>query len=366
MLRNIFRRRKTKEDPEEQKVVEEKTESLAEEKIEVSLEEAPAEVEETDTSVEPEQKKAGWFQRLKSGLSKTRQNLVGRINVLISSKHRIDDELLDEIEEILIQADLGIDTTVNLMDRVRDIVRERGMENPAQLEQLLKDEMLNLFDVEDQRIDVDAQNPFAIMVLGVNGVGKTTTIGKLSARYKQAGKRVLVAAGDTFRAAGTDQLEIWCNRAGVELIKGNQGADPAAVVFDAIHAARARKADVLIVDTAGRLHTQKPLMEELSKIGRVMERELPGSPHEVLLVLDATMGQNAIIQAKMFNEAVPITGIALTKLDGTAKGGIVVAIKNELNMPVKLIGIGQEVDDLRDFSARDFVDALFAEEKIEQ
>jgi fused signal recognition particle receptor len=358
MLSNVFRRRKGEEKSEEPKVVQEP---------EMSAEAAPINMEETTESESP---KVGWFQRLKTGLSKTRKNLAGRISALISSKRKIDNELLEEIEEILIQADVGVKTTLNLMDRVREIVRERGMEDSSELEEILKSEMLKILGEEEYAINVDEalhevsaerseHRPFVIMVLGVNGVGKTTTIGKLAARYKRQGKRVLVAAGDTFRAAGVDQLDIWCNRAGVELIKGNQGSDPAAVVFDAIHAAQARKADVLIVDTAGRLHTKKPLMEELAKIGRVMKRELPGSPHEVLLVLDATTGQNAITQAKMFNEAVPITGIALTKLDGTAKGGIVIAIKDELGVPVKLIGIGQAIDDLRDFSAKDFVEALF-------
>ncbi|MBM3237961.1 signal recognition particle-docking protein FtsY [Candidatus Poribacteria bacterium] len=352
MLRNIFRQRKRQEEkePEEPEVVQE-PESLVEEAALIKVEE----------TAEPELQKVGWFQRLKTGLSKTRKNLTGRISTLISSKRKIDDELLEEIEEILIQADVGVNTTLNLMNRIREIVREQGMEDSSELEEILKSEMLKILGEEEYAINVDKYRPSVIMVLGVNGVGKTTTIGKLAARYRRQGKRVLVAAGDTFRAAGVDQLDIWCNRAGVELIKGNQGSDPAAVVFDSIHAAQARKADVLIVDTAGRLHTKKPLMEELAKIGRVMKRELPGSPHEVLLVLDATTGQNAITQAKMFNEAVPITGIALTKLDGTAKGGIVIAIKDELGVPVKLIGIGQAIDDLRDFSAKDFVEALFAE-----
>ena len=360
MLRNIFRRGKRQEEKEseEPEVVQEPEPSA--EKSGISVEAAPIEVEET---AELESQKRGWFQRLRTGLSKTRKNLTGRISALISSKRKIDDELLEEIEEILIQADVGVNTTLNLMDRIREIVQERGMEDSSELEQILKSEMLNILGEEEYAISVDEHSPFAIMVLGVNGVGKTTTIGKLAARYKQEGKRVLVAAGDTFRAAGVDQLDIWCNRAGVELIKGNQGSDPAAVVFDAIHAAQARGVDVLIVDTAGRLHTKKPLMEELAKIGRVMKRELPGSPHEVLLVVDSTTGQNAITQAKMFNETVPITGIALTKLDGTAKGGIVIAIKDEVGVPVKLIGIGQEIDDLRDFSAKDFVEALFAEEQ---
>ena len=223
--------------------------------------------------------------------------------------------------------------------------------------------MLNVLG-EDAPINVDGGQPHTILVLGINGAGKTTTIGKLAHRFRSEGKRVFVAAGDTFRAAAVDQLAIWCDRAGVELICGGEGADPASVVFDAIEAARSRQADLLIVDTAGRLHTKKPLMDELSKIGRVMGRAIPEAPHEVLLVLDGTTGQNAIMQAKVFNEAVPITGVAVTKLDGTAKGGIVIAVKKEIGAPVRLIGIGEKLDDLRDFVGRDFVEALFEREEV--
>ena len=303
-----------------------------------------------------------WFDRLKQGLSKTRKNVIGQITSLIRLNRKIDDELLEQIEEVLIQADVGVNTTMKLIDNVREIVKEQGLEESSELEQILKDQILEILE-EDEPLDVTTSSPFSIMVLGVNGVGKTTTIGKLAHRYKSEGKRVLIAAGDTFRAAGTEQLEIWSNRAGAEIIKGKQGQDPAAVIYDAIHAAVSRKADALIADTAGRLHTKKPLMDELAKIGRVMKRELPGAPHEVLLVLDATTGTNAIMQAKVFNEAVPVTGIALAKLDGTAKGGIVIAVRDELGIPIKLIGIGEKIDDLRDFSARDFIDALFAEDE---
>jgi fused signal recognition particle receptor len=305
-----------------------------------------------------EEESRGFFDRLREGLSKTRQNILGRVSSIIQGRTKIDEELMEEIEEVLIQADVGVNTTLKLMDRIREMVEEKRIEDPARLIDLLKEEMLNIFG-EDEPLDVSGARPFAIMILGVNGVGKTTTIGKLAARFKGQGMKVLVAAGDTFRAAASDQLEIWCQRAGVELIKGAEGSDPAAVVFDSIHAARARNTDVLIVDTAGRLHTKKPLMMELQKISRVMGRELPGAPHEVLLVLDATTGQNAIMQAKTFNEAVPVTGIALTKLDGTAKGGIILAVKDELGIPVKLIGIGERIEDLRDFNAREFVEALF-------
>ncbi|MCD6506016.1 signal recognition particle-docking protein FtsY [Candidatus Poribacteria bacterium] len=304
------------------------------------------------------ERRKGLFDRLRDGLSKTRQNILGRMSSIIQGRTRIDEELMEEIEEVLIQADVGVETTLKLMERVRETVQERGVQEPSQLIGILKEEMLRIFG-EDRPLDVGGAKPYSIMILGVNGVGKTTTIGKLAARFKGQGLKTLVAAGDTFRAAASDQLEIWCQRAGVELIKGAEGGDPAAVVFDSIQAAKARNADVLIVDTAGRLHTKKPLMMELQKIARVMGRELPGAPHEVLLVLDATTGQNAIMQAKTFNEAVPVTGIALTKLDGTAKGGIVLAVRDTLGIPVKLIGVGEGIEDLRDFNAREFVEALF-------
>lgn len=298
----------------------------------------------------------GLFARLRERLSKTRENILGKLSSILSGRE-IDEEMLERIEEVLVEADVGVETTMKLMDRVRELIEEKGVKEPPQVLELLKEEILGILG-EDRPLEVSGAKPFSIMVLGVNGVGKTTTIGKLAARFKNEGKRVLVAAADTFRAAADEQLEIWCNRAGVELIKGAMGADPAAVVFDAIQAAKARDVDVLIVDTAGRLHTKKPLMMELQKIARVMGRELPGAPHEVLLVLDATTGQNAIAQARTFNEAVPVTGIALTKLDGTAKGGIVIAVKDELGIPIKLIGIGERIDDLRDFNAREFVEAL--------
>jgi len=315
--------------------------------------------DENEKPLDSQSDEGSWLDRLKQGLSKTRKNVIGQITSLIRLNRRIDDELLEKIEEILIQADVGVNTTMKLIDNIREIVKEQGIERSSELEGILKKQISEILG-ENQPIDMTIHSPFSIMILGVNGVGKTTTIGKLAHRYKSDDKRVIVAAGDTFRAAGTEQLDIWCNRAGVELIKGTRGQDPAAVIYDAIHAAISRKADVLIADTAGRLHTKKPLMDELSKIGRVMKRELPGAPHEVLLVLDATTGQNAIMQAKVFNEAVPVTGIALAKLDGTAKGGIVIAVRDELGIPIKLIGIGEKIDDLRDFSTEDFVEALFA------
>jgi fused signal recognition particle receptor len=268
---------------------------------------------------------------------------------------------MEEIEEILIQSDVGVDTTLTLMDNVRERVQAEGLSDSSALESVLKSEILNLLG-EDIPLKIKDEKPYTILVLGVNGAGKTTTIGKLASRFITDGHRVVVAAGDTFRAAAEDQLAIWCERAGAELIRGGESAEPASVVFDAIHAAKHRDADVLIVDTAGRLHTKKPLMDELSKIGRVMAKAHADAPHEVLLVVDGTVGQNALMQAKIFNDAVPITGVAVTKLDGTAKGGIVIGVNAEIGAPVKLIGIGEKIDDLRDFAGADFVEALFTTE----
>ncbi len=343
MLRNLFNR---------------KTDNLQEEQeIEVD---GP-----TVESPEPEEtsnQEGTWFARLKAGLSKTRNSILGQISGLLRVGRTIDEELLEEIEEILIQADVGVNTTLELMDNVREVVRERGLNDASELADILKQEILTVLG-EDARLSVPEGQLYTILVLGINGAGKTTTIGKLAHRFRSEGKRVLVAAGDTFRAAAADQLAIWCDRAGVELIRGSEGADPASVVFDAMEAAKSRQADLLIVDTAGRLHTKKPLMDELSKIGRVMSRASSEAPHEVLLVLDGTAGQNAIMQAKVFNEAVPITGVAVTKLDGTAKGGIVIAVKQEIGAPVRLIGIGEKLDDLRDFVGHDFVEVLFEREQ---
>ena len=344
MLRNLFNR---------------KTDNLSEEQ-QIQVEEPESEPSISEATPEQE---SSWLSRLKEGLSKTRNNIVEQISGLLRVGRTIDEELMEEIEEILIQADVGVNTTLELMDNVREVVREKGLNDASDLAEILKEEMLNILG-EDAPINVNGGQPHTILVLGINGAGKTTTIGKLAHRFRSEGKRVLVAAGDTFRAAAADQLAIWCDRAGVELIRGGEGADPASVIFDAIEAAKSRQSELLIVDTAGRLHTKKPLMDELSKIGRVMQRAIPEAPHEVLLVLDGTAGQNAIMQAKVFNEAVPITGVAVTKLDGTAKGGIVIAVKKEIGAPVRLIGIGEKLDDLRDFVGRDFVEALFEREEV--
>jgi len=301
-------------------------------------------------------------EKLRLGLSKTRNGLLGKIGNLLSRKTKIDPELLDEMEEILIQSDIGVDTTIKIVSRVRERVKQEKLENsPQSVIRLLKEELLEILGAEPQHLDIELHKPYVIMVLGVNGTGKTTTIAKLAARFRNEDKKVILAAADTFRAAAIDQLEIWSQRVGgLDLIKHQDGSDPAAVAYDAMQAGIARGADVVIIDTAGRLHTKKNLMEELKKIKRVTDRALPGAPHEVLLVLDATTGQNAVSQARQFKEAVEVTGIALAKLDGTAKGGIVVAIKDELNIPVKLIGVGEKLEDLEDFSPVDFVDALFA------
>ncbi len=300
-----------------------------------------------------------FLSKLKEGLTKTRQGFVAKIEDLMGGGKKIDGEFFEELEELLVQADVGVNTAVSLVDDLRRAARDRKIEDAAELKDVLKELISDIMGDEEPGLNMNGQ-PAVIVVVGVNGVGKTTTIGKLAHNLKDEGKRVLLAAGDTFRAAAIDQLEIWGGRVGCDVIKHKEGADPAAVVFDAIQAARARNSDVLIIDTAGRLHTKTNLMEELKKMFRVITRELPDAPDEVLLVLDATTGQNAISQAKIFAGASGITGIVLTKLDGTAKGGVVIGIKSELDIPVKYVGIGEKIDDLKEFSPRDFVQALFA------
>lgn len=301
----------------------------------------------------------GFFDRLKDGLLKTRKSITEKIDQVLVSFGKVDEELFDEIEEILITSDLGIETTMKIIEDLKVKVKERKIIDPLQVKGILKEELQEILEKGGNEMKLDTK-PAVIIVIGVNGVGKTTSIGKIASLYKKQGKKVLLAAGDTFRAAAIDQLEIWADRVGVEIITQNEGSDPAAVIFDAAQAAKSRKVDLLICDTAGRLHTKKNLMEELKKISRVLDRELPGADRETLLVLDATTGQNAISQAKIFSETADITGIVLTKLDGTAKGGIVVAIKSELDIPVKLIGVGEQIDDLQKFDATEFVDALFS------
>ncbi len=302
---------------------------------------------------------AGLFDRLRQGLGRTHDNLIGRIDRLVRGKKQIDASLLEELEEILIGADLGVTVTTELTRTLEERLNRNQLSDDEALRKALKEELIARLATVATPLDVTRAKPFVIMVIGVNGVGKTTTIGKLASQFTAQGKRVLLAAGDTFRAAAAEQLAIWGERAGAELIRHQDGADPSAVVFDGCRAALARGADILLVDTAGRLHTKTNLMEELKKICRVMGREIPGAPHEILLVLDAATGQNAISQAKLFKEATQVTGIVLTKLDGTAKGGIVVAIGSEFHLPVRFIGVGEGVDDLRAFDPTEFVAAIF-------
>lgn len=301
----------------------------------------------------------GFFDKLKKGLTKTRSSITEKIEKLVIGYADIDDDLLDELEEILIMADVGVNTTERLMEAVRKGIKKKEINGPEDLKPFLQKEITQLLTKESNDIKMAPEGPTVFLVIGVNGVGKTTTIGKLSAYYKSQGKSVMLAAADTFRAAAIDQLEIWGERTEAKVIRHEENSDPAAVAYDAVKAAVARKVDVLLIDTAGRLQTKSNLMEELKKINRVIQREIPGAPHETLLVLDATTGQNAISQAKLFTEAAPISGIVLTKLDGTAKGGVVIGIKAELSMPVKWIGVGEGVEDLRPFIAEDFAKALF-------
>ena len=301
----------------------------------------------------------GFFDRLKKGLAKTRETFTNKIEKLIIGYADIDDDLLDELEETLIMSDVGVKTTERLMADVRKGIKKKDINTPEDLKPFLAEKISEILSTGSDETRIASAGPTVLLVIGVNGVGKTTTIGKLAAYYKEQGKSVMLAAADTFRAAAIDQLQIWGDRTGVPVIRHEEGSDPAAVAFDAVKAARARSIDVLIIDTAGRLHTKSNLMEELKKINRVIQREIAEAPHETLLVLDATTGQNAISQADLFQKAVAITGIVLTKLDGTAKGGVIIGLKSELSMPVKWIGVGEGVDDLRPFIAKDFACALF-------
>ena len=320
-------------------------------------EESESEIEESDAETEDEPKKQGFFEKLKDGLKKTKDGFVSKVELLMNSFTKIDEDFFEELEETLIMSDIGAETSCDICDKLRAAVKRTGATDPADVKQLLRDIIAEILTGGNELI-LDSK-PAVIMVIGVNGAGKTTTIGKLSANLKAQGKKVVVAAADTFRAAAIDQLNVWTDRAGVDIVKHSEGSDPAAVVFDAINAAKARGADVVLCDTAGRLHNKKHLMEELKKIARVINRELPDASIETLLVLDATTGQNAVNQARLFSETAEITGIALTKLDGTAKGGIIIPIKNELGIPVKLVGVGEKIDDLQPFIPMDYVNALF-------
>ncbi len=299
----------------------------------------------------------GLFEKLKAGLRKTKDSMMGKIERLLHSFTKIDDELFEELEETLILCDIGVNTSVNICEELRNRVKQQGVTDPSLIKDMLKEVITDMLG-EDQPLDLST-TPSVILVIGVNGAGKTTTIGKLSYQLSQEGKKVIVAAADTFRAAAIEQLEVWTQRAGVDIVKHNAGSDPAAVVFDALTAAKARNADVVICDTAGRLHNKKNLMDELKKIARIVHQQAEGCSLEVLLALDSTTGQNAVNQARQFNEVADITGIILTKLDGTAKGGIIISITEELKIPVKIVTVGEKIEDIQPFVAKDFVNALF-------
>ena len=358
-------------EPEPEEVAEPETEEVELEEVAEpeTVETEPEEVAEPETvETEPEEpqepekkKKKGFFEKIRDGLRKTKDSVIAKMQLVLNAFTKIDEDLFDQLEETMIMGDMGAETSIEICDQLRKRVKERGITDPKQIMGLIQEiigEMLG----KDQTLQLQTK-PSVIMVIGVNGAGKTTTIGKLCHQLKEDGKKVIVAAADTFRAAAIDQLEVWTDRAGVELVKHAEGSDPAAVVYDAIEAAKARNCDVLICDTAGRLHNKKNLMQELAKINRIIENKAAGCDKEILLVLDATTGQNAVNQARLFKEVADITGIVLTKLDGTAKGGIIVSIKNELEIPVKLIGVGEKIDDLQPFHARDFVNALFETEE---
>lgn len=302
----------------------------------------------------------GLFSKIKSGLSKTRSALVNNVNSIINSFTRIDEEFFEELEEILVMSDIGVSTAQMICEKLREFVKKNGVTDPAVIKQEMQNIIFSMID-SDCSLHLDT-SPSVILVIGVNGVGKTTTIGKLALQLKNSGKNVILGAADTFRAAAIEQLGIWADRAGVQMVKSVAGTDPASVVFDTIASAKSKKSDVIICDTAGRLHNKKNLMDELAKMYRVIKRELPDSSIETLLVLDATTGQNAVNQAREFKSVTDITGIVLTKLDGTAKGGVVITIKNELQIPVKYIGVGEGIDDLQPFNAADFAAGLLAEE----
>lgn len=322
---------------------------------------ANIELEQTareDTLEEASAVKVGFFDRLKQGLTKTKDGFVGKVEQLVKGR-KIDETLFEELEEILIQADVGFETTMLLTDKIRQRVEEERISDGGEIQRLLKEEIVSLLTAHYKPLTLSTDRLASIMVVGVNGAGKTTTIGKLAYRFKQEKAKVLLGAGDTFRAAAIDQLQVWANRVGVDIVAHQEGSDPGAVAYDTVAAAKARKADVMILDTAGRLQTKTNLMAELGKVHRVVVRELGHELDEVLLVVDATTGQNALSQARLFKEAVPLTGIVLTKLDGTAKGGIILALANELELPVKLIGVGEQYTDLQDFDPEQFVEALF-------
>ena len=309
------------------------------------------------TIEKPYKKQMGFFDKLKQGLSKTKQSFNDKVNNVFSTFRKVDEDLLEELEEALIMSDVGVETSTKIISKLRDRIKKQNIKEAEEVKQALREEIKNIFDEVDNSLHLDTK-PSVILVVGVNGVGKTTSIGKIANRLKQDGKKVVIAAADTFRAAAVEQLEIWANRAGCPIVKKEEGSDPASVVYEAIKKTKEENADVLICDTAGRLHNKKYLMDELEKIKRVIDKELPDASKEILLVLDATTGQNAILQVQAFKETVDITGLVLTKLDGTAKGGVVIGITNENHMPVKFIGVGEQIDDMEVFNSEDFVKAI--------
>ncbi len=341
--------------PKEQEI--EQTEKI--EQIE-QIEQQAEEVSQQNIEEQTKEKKKGFFAKLFAGLDKTRKNILGGVDSVLGAFTKIDEDLFEELEEVLIMADIGVQTTMNIIENLRKRVKKEHITDPQAIRGMLIEEITAILE-EDAQEQENLPSPTVMLVIGVNGVGKTTTIGKLSHNFKEQGKNVLLGAADTFRAAAIDQLEVWGQRAGIDVIKHQENSDPAAVVFDAVNAAKNRNVDLLICDTAGRLHNKKNLMEELKKIAKVIEREYPQAHKEVYLVLDATTGQNAMQQAKLFQEVADITGIILTKLDGTAKGGIVIAIKSELKLPVRYIGVGEGIKDLQKFDAKEFAKALFGE-----
>ena len=348
--------------------VEEKQEIKEEEEVAVETEEVDT-IDESTEAVEEEivkevveekteEVKVSLFERLKQGLTKAKQGITDKVDQVLKSYTKVDEDLLEEIEEILITADVGVETTMYIIDKLTDAIKTKKITDPQDVKGELKLIIEEILTNDNSTLYV-SHSPSIIIMVGVNGVGKTTTIGKLASRYKKEGKKVLIAAGDTFRAAAIDQLEVWANRSGVDIIKHQEGADPGAVIFDSIKAAKARNIDLLICDTAGRLHNKANLMNELSKVFKIVDREYPEAKKEVLLVVDATTGQNAVSQAKSFKQVCDITGLVLTKLDGTAKGGVILAVKSEVDVPVKLIGVGEKMEDLQDFDAKAFSEALF-------
>ena len=341
----------------------EKAQGIETQEKQDEIEESEDTVEnQIDDEVEEEEKKpkkVSLFDRLKQGLTKAKQGITDRIDEVLKAYTKVDEELLEDLEEVLITADVGVNTTMDIIEKLEDVIRTKKITDPQDVREELKLIIEDILSKDDTKLDA-SHSPTIILMVGVNGVGKTTTIGKLAHRYKSEGKKVLLAAGDTFRAAAIDQLEVWANRCNVDIIKHQEGADPGAVIFDAIKASKARGVDVLICDTAGRLHNKSNLMNELGKVFKIVDREYPEAKKEVLLVVDATTGQNAVSQAKSFKEVCDITGLALTKLDGTAKGGVILAVKSEVDVPVKLIGVGEKMEDLQDFDSKSFVDALFS------